>query len=138
MNSKIALSEDEKSTLEECFRNHPKAYYRLRAQCILLRAKGILVKDLKQIFSTRTHTIYSWIHRYKSKGFLGLRIESGRGVKSKMDTLDSSQIEIIKSEVGTNPQNLRSIAATVSEKFGFTITKLMLKAFLKKVKIHMA
>jgi transposase len=132
MSKKLILPTLEKETLEELFRNHAKAHLRARAQCILLFAKGFKVPELAKMYSTRKHTIYDWIKRYEATGFIGLMIRPGRGLKAKMNSLEPDQIEIIKAEITLNPQSLREVSAILSEKFGFEITKLMLKKYLKK------
>jgi transposase len=126
------LSLEEKSTLEEGFCNHPKPYFRNRCKSILLSSEGFKVKDIAKIFKTRTRTIYTWIHRYKTFGIMGLSIYSGRGVKSKMDDLSEPQINKIKASIENNPQSLRIVSAQLSTEFGFEITKIMLKRYLKK------
>ena len=132
MLSPLLLPDLEKETLEEGFRNHPKFHFRNRAQAILLRAQGTTIDELSRIFDTRKHTIYEWLRRYEADGFIGLMIRPGRGLKSQMDNLDKPQIEAIHAEIKRNPQSLREVSAILSEKFGFEITKPMLKKYLKK------
>jgi transposase len=90
------------------------------------------------MYKTRAHTVYEWLRRYKSQGFLGLKIVSGRGLKARMDDLSEPQIDDIRTEVKRNPQGLREVSAVLSEKFGFEVTKSMLKKYLKKTQIYMA
>ena len=123
---------EEKQTLEEAQRNSKKKHFRDRCQCIQLSSEGFTVKELSRIYKTRTRTIYIWIHNYIAYGFLSLKIQSGRGIKAVLKDLAQEQIETIKDEIRQNPQNLRDVASVLSEKFGFTITKPMLKKYLKK------
>jgi transposase len=132
MSKALIFSSSERATLEEIFRNHRKPYMRNRAQCILLKSDGFKVSELAKIYKTRKHTIYNWLNLYKKKGFIGLNIVKGRGLKSRMKDIDSSKIEIIKSEIESNPQSLRQVSSILSEKFGFIISKSMLKRYLKK------
>jgi transposase len=132
MKSKIELPDLEKATLEQLLRNHKKPYLRNRAQAILLRNDGFSVETLALMYKTRQHTIYDWLRRYKAQGFMGLYIIPGRGLKAKMKDLDEPQIELIHTEIKRNPQSLREVSAILSEKFGFEITKHMLKKYLKK------
>jgi transposase len=138
MTSKLAISASEKETLEQIVRNHPKAYYRLCVQAILFHSEGHKVATLALMFKKREHTIYDWICRFKLHGFIGLKITPGRGIKSKMDDLNTSQIDLIHAEIKQNPQSLRENSCILSEKLGFEITKLMLKRYLKKTQIHLA
>jgi transposase len=132
MSTKLSIPDSEKETLEQIFRNHPKSYFRNRAQAVLLRSEGFEVKVLASMYKTRAHTVYEWLRRYKSQGFLGLKIVSGRGVKARMDDLSEPQIDDIRTEIKRNPQGLREVSAVLSKKFGFEVTKSMLKKYLKK------
>jgi len=138
MSKNRGLSELERETLEEGFRNHPKLHFRNRVHCILLRADGFSVKEVGRIFKTRKHTVYEWLRRYQASGFLGLLIRPGRGTKAAMNGLSTDQIALIESEIKRNPQSLRSVCVILSEQFGFKITKPMLQKYLKKTKIHLA
>lgn len=132
MTSQLFIPALEIEILEQIIRNHPKPYYRTRAQAILFRGEGFKVETLASMYKTREHTVYEWIRRYKLHGFLGLKIISGRGVKAKMNDLNVPQIDLIHAEIKRNPQSLREVSAILSEKFGFEITKSMLKKYLKK------
>jgi transposase len=138
MKSKLLLPDLEKETVEAMFRNHRKPYIRNRAKAILLRSEGFSVATIAKMFNTRFQTVYEWLRRYKDKGFIGLIILPGRGLKAKMNVLDASQVEVIQAEIKRNPQSLREVAAILSEKFGFEITKSMLKKYLKKTQVLMA
>jgi transposase len=133
-----ALPLEEKQTLNEGYSKSKKKYFRDRCQCMQLSSEGFKIKELSLIFKTRTHTISTWIHRYDAQGILGLKILPGRGLKTLMNTLNIEQIAIIKDEISHNPQNLRDVATVLSQLFGFKLTKLMLKSYLKKTKVHMA
>ena len=132
MESKLLISDIEKGTIEAIFRHHRKPYMRNRAQALLLRFEGFSVETLALMYKTRQHTIYEWIRRYKAQGFMGLKIIPGRGLKAQMNNLDEPQIELIQAEIKRNPQSLREVSTILSEKFGFEITKYMLKKYLKK------
>ena len=119
---------EETQTLTEGHKNGKKGYFRERCKCILLSSEGFKVKDLALIYKTRTRTIYTWIHNYQEYGFLGLKIQSGRGLKSTMQDLKPGQIEDIKAEILLNPQSLRDVAgqllgigktATAARKYKF-------------------
>lgn len=126
------LPEEEKQTLLEGERNSKKKYFRDRCQAIQLSSEGFTVKELCRIYKTQIRTIHTWIHNYENYGFLGLKIKSGRGLKSKLKDLTENQIVLIKDKISENPQSLREVCIDISKNFGFTITKLMLKKYLKK------
>ena len=132
------LPDEEKQTLEAGHQNGNKPYFRNRCQCILLSANGFGVKELATIYHTRTRTIYEWLHRYEQDGFLGLTIKPGRGLKAPPLDLTPEKEMIIKEEITQNPQSLREVAALLSIRFGFSLTKAALRNYLKKTKVHLA
>ena len=126
------LPDEERQTLEAGHKNGNKAYFRNRCQCVLLSASGFEAKELALIYTTRTRTVYDWLHRYKRDGFLGLKIKAGRGLKAPLQGLTLEQVADIKEQLKENPQSLREVAALLSTKFGFTMTKSALKQYVKK------
>ena len=128
----LSLSDIDKKELEEAHRNHKKPYIRDRCKCILLSFEGFSAKELARLFKVGTRTIYEWIHRYIRSGFKGLIIIPGRGLKALLNGLTIPQIATLTAEIVRNPQSLREVSAVLSEKFGFLITKAMLKKYLKK------
>lgn len=132
------LPDEERQTLEEGHRNGKKAYFRNRCQCILLSFSGFEVKELASIYSTRTRTIYDWIHRYEQYGFLGLKIKPGRGLKAPLEDITPEQVIQVKEQLKKNPQSLREVATSLSDTFGFKITKSSLKRYVKKTEVHLA
>lgn len=126
------LPDEEKQTLEAGHQNGKRAYFRNRCQCILLSFRGLAVKELAAIYNTRTRTIYEWLHRYEQQGFLGLKIKPGRGLKPPLLELTPEQVVVIEEEIKQNPQSLREVAALLSVKFGFTLTKSALRNYIKK------
>lgn len=92
----IQLTKFERETLENCFKNHPKAHVRNRAQSLLFMDENWTVKQIAMLHHTRTRTIYTWLNRWQTMGIVGLVILPGRGLKSKLNIVDKSIVEIIK------------------------------------------
>ncbi len=126
------LTQEEKQTLEEGYRNSSKAHFRNRCHSILMSYEGYKVKEIARIYKVRTRTIYTWFDNWEAHGISGLIMAKGRGVKAKLDQLCEQQEHTLKEAVGNNPQNLHTVGEDLTEKFGFTVTKNMLKRFLKK------
>lgn len=129
---KFTLTEAARLELSLAYKQGGKLHVRERCQCLLLLADGHTVSELASIFKTRTRTIYTWINRYKNEGYLGLTIRSGRGVKAVLEELTEEQISIVREEIQHNPQSLQQVVQVLSKKFGLSITKAMLKKYLKK------
>ncbi|NET80416.1 helix-turn-helix domain-containing protein [Okeania sp. SIO1F9] len=93
---KIQLTDTEKKTLEEGYKNHPKAHFRLRCHTLLLSSEGMTVQELMKITKTRSRTIYTWMDRWEKMGVIGLTILQGRGIKSKLSAKDEGLITLVK------------------------------------------
>jgi len=127
-----ALTDDEKTTLNECQKNHKKSHVRNRSHALILSGEGKRISYLSNLFKVRTRTIYEWFNRWESAGIVGVMLKPGRGCKAKLDTIDATQQEFLKKEVELNPQKLDQVASKVSSLFGFKVTKNTLKSYLKK------
>lgn len=93
----ISLTESEKVTLQECYKNHPKHHVRERCLALLLNSEGNSVPFIcKTVIKVRTRTVYDWIKRWEEFGIHGIYIQKGRGPKSKLLLEDQLQSEIIK------------------------------------------
>jgi len=78
------LSEEEKSTLIELKKNHPKYRERERAYGILLSDKGYSPKKISDIFDITSRMVYNWIDEYNKYGIMGLTTEKGQGRKPNL------------------------------------------------------
>ncbi len=92
----IKLTIEEKETLEQGCRNHPKFHVRQRFQSLLLSNDGWKVNAIATLQHTRTRTIYTWMNRWSEIGIVGLFILPGRGVKSLLSVKDKFTLETIK------------------------------------------
>jgi transposase len=128
----LKLSDSELILLNEAQEQHKNSVVRKRSQAITLNARGYSIAALSKLYSTRQHTIISWLDRWELMGFDGLSISKGRGCKSAFANIKPEQIEIIKTEVRAEPLNLQSVCCTLSQKIGLNISKEVLIKFLKK------
>lgn len=126
------ITEEEKSTLKEGFRNSTKAHFRGRCHSILLSNEGYKVSEIALLYKVRTRTIYTWFDRWELSGVTGLILVKGRGVKAKLDGLSKEDLEKVELAVKENPQSLKIVCENLSESLGFKVTKQMLKRTLKK------
>jgi len=93
---KTKLTKSEERTLQEGYKNHSKAHFRLRCHALLLSNEGMSVKAITTITKTRTRTIYTWMDRWNERGIMGLSILSGRGIKATLSDEDKELITLIK------------------------------------------
>lgn len=92
----IKLTISEQQTLQEGYKNHPKAHFRLRCHALLLSDEGMTVQSIMKITKTRSRTIYTWMDRWEKMGIVGLTILRGRGVKAKLSEKDENVVTLIK------------------------------------------
>jgi transposase len=126
------LISEEKLTLEECFKHHPKGHVRMRGHALLLSHEGKSVPYIADLYKVERRTIDSWFNRWQTHGIAGLFILPGRGLKSVFANVDPIDVMLIKSEIYLNPQKCGKVAESLSEKMNLKISEKQLKDFLKK------
>lgn len=126
------LTEWEKMTLEQGYRNSKKAHFRVRCHSVLMSSEGYKVREIAKLYKVRTRTIYSWFNKWEERGIVGLMIWKGRGIKAKMDKLEEQEIEQVKLVIASDPSSLKVIVEQLSELLGYRVTKYMVKRIIKK------
>lgn len=123
------LSEVEKQTLEEAYRNHPQHRVRDRAQALLLSARGYSIAQLRNIFVVRRDTISSWLDRWELNGVVGLLddVRSGRPAIFTVEEQDQ-----FKTYVDENPHQLKAAVTRIQEETGKDASLYTYKRFLKR------
>ncbi|MFK7936160.1 MAG: transposase [Saprospiraceae bacterium] len=132
------LTEEEKVTLNEGYKNSPKSHFRRKCHSILLSFEGYKVLEIANLYKVRTRTVYTWFNHWESNGISGLIMLKGRGIKAPLDQLSAQQLQQVKKTVKQHPQSLKVACEKLSKKFGFVVTKNMLKRVLKKTQIQLA
>ena len=126
------LNSEEKSTLEEGVRNHTKHHFRNRCKSVLMSNEGFSVPEIASFFKIRTRTVYTWFDRWETAGVSGLTILPGRGRRAVLNKFGTDEISIIEETVREHPQSLGEVCKKLNERLGFSVTKKMLRSFLKK------
>jgi len=123
------LSEAEKLTLTEAYRNHQAFRARQRAHALLLNARGYSMQELSQWFDVRLDTVSSWLSHWESKGVVGLfdPPRSGRPPR-----FNSEEAEQFIRAIDENPHQLKAAAARLEEETGKTASMDTFKRLLKK------
>ena len=98
----ISLTGEEKTTLEEAYKNHEKHHVRQRCKALLLNNEGKKIPLIASLFSIRTRTIYTWINKWEEVGLRGLMIKPGQG---RPPMLKIDNIEIVE-EVKKKQKNM--------------------------------
>ena len=92
----IQLTQSERITLEEGYKNHAKFHVRQRCQALLLSDEDWQVKQIAKLNHVRTRTIYTWMDRWQEMGLIGVMILPGRGVKPKLSVQNQAMVEKVK------------------------------------------
>lgn len=92
----INLTETERITLEEGYRNHSKHPFRQRCRALLLSDSGKSCKELAALFGVRSRTIYTWMNRWEQKGIVGLMTQKGQGRPPVLKITDVQTVAIVK------------------------------------------
>ena len=128
----IKLTESEYLELEKAYQIPSKGYLRNRIQCLLLSNQGYSVPQLAALYSSQPRTIRNWFTRWETCGLSGLRILSGRGLKSAINMENRVLVEAIIEEVSKEPQNLSNVVARLNARLGLNLSVGQLRQFLKK------
>jgi len=132
------LSSEEIKGLEYGYKYGTKHYFRVKCKSILLSNEGKTIGEITEFAGKTPRTIRNWFNSFEEGGIEKMIIKEGRGIKAPLDLLKEDQIIIVKKEIKKNYQNLNSVSAILSKKFGFQVTKWMLKRFIKKTQLQLA
>ena len=124
------LSEEEKLTLEEMFKNHPRHTTRTRAHSILLSHQGIKLKAISEVFNVCRQTSASWLHAWENFGICGLMDDYRSGRPRKIPV---EKEEKVLELVNNSPRKLHSVLHQLSEKFGIEASLATLKRVCKRL-----
>lgn len=123
------LTEEQQKELENGLRTGKKHAFRMRCQCILLKSENRKSKDVGLIVGMCHVSVNSWLKRYKKDGIEGLKTQSGRGRKPKIDKL--SDEKAILEAVKSNRQRLQTAKAEWESQSGKSVGRDTLRRFLK-------
>ena len=123
------LSEGQRTELENGFKTGKSHAYRMRRQCILLKADNRKSKDVGKIVGMCHVSVNSWLYRYISEGIAGLITKEGRGRKPKIDKIadKSSILEVVKA----NRQRLQTAKAEWESENSKSVSRDTFRRFLK-------
>jgi transposase len=126
------LSKVETTSLQEMVRNHPLSWTRMRANAVILSAKGIPLQDIADIYGVRRQTISVWLKSWEKKGLCGLVDEPRQGRPKILLTFQEKEIiEIVKK----TPRSLNQALTEIEKRWGIKISKSTLKRLCKKANL---
>jgi Winged helix-turn helix len=80
----IALSEEERITLGELFKNHWNARQRMRAHALVLSDRRFEINDIANIYLVDRDTVCSWLDHWEQLGIVGLQDDPRPGRPQKL------------------------------------------------------
>ena len=125
---KLELTEEEIKELRKIIKTERKYRTVNRAQALILRSRGVKVKDIAFALNVWEETVYKWIKKYKKEGVKGLYEQAGRGRKSVFKDIPKEEIkEIVDKKV-----SVAKINAEIREKYGIKVSNNAVRKFIKK------
>ena len=114
-----SLSEAEAQTLREAFKHAPWTKMRIRAQTILLSARGYDREAIADIQEINRDTVTRWINDWERDGIIGLRDDPRSGRPRSLTDKESSQIEKL---IEADPRSLKRVLSQGN--LGISLTTL--------------
>jgi len=129
----VTLKTEEIEALEKLHKNSTNNTVRKRSQCLLLSHQKRTITDLSGIFDVSRRTIERWFDSWSKTGVDSLIIQPGRGVKTRLEGLDSVIVEQLKN----HNRNLKNVLTYLEEQHNIIICKKTLQNFLKDTGLYM-
>lgn len=127
---KIQLSDNQRTELENGYRNGKSHSFRTNCQTVLLKSEGRFSKQIAQFLGFSEQRVNRWLWRYKTQGIEGLKIRHGRG---RPAILQIQNTELIKEAVKRHRQRISIARAELQETFGKEFSHKTLARFLKNL-----
>ena len=125
---KLELKEEEIKELRKIIKTERKYRTVNRAQALILRSRGVKVKDIAFALNVWEETVYKWIKKYKKEGVKGLYEKEGRGRKSVFRNIPTEEIK----EIVNKKASVSKINAEIREKYGIKVSNEAVRKFIKK------
>ena len=126
----IELSVRESAALENGRCHGNSAGFRKRCEMILLKSQQLTSKEVAKQVGCCEVVVNTWLKRYHEDGMEGLRIRSGRGRRTILQT--DTDLEAVRRAVQANRQRVSLAKAGLTKELGKEFSTLTLKRFLKK------
>jgi transposase len=137
--SKLELSAEDRAELERRIRAPETGYRdRLRAQAVLLAARGLPNIEIERLIGLGREHVAIWRHRFLAEGIAGLRERPrpGRpptfGPEVRMALVET----VSSSPHGTSGWTIRSLAETLVDKLGISISRSQVRRILIELGLH--
>lgn len=124
----ISLTEDQRISLEDGYRNGSKPQFRMRCHAILLKGTGRSNEEISSILGCTAASVYNWQKRFETDGISGLKTKSAQRRKPLLTALDEDSV---RKAIENDRQSLRAAKANWEAATGRTVSESTLRRFLK-------
>jgi transposase len=94
----LTLSKAERAALETVQARSPKVRHWRRYQAVLLRAEGMLVKDVARVLGCTETSIYNWTAAWRNAGAAGVAEGAHRGKARRLDPAAERALDALLQE----------------------------------------
>ena len=127
---KIELADNQRTELENGYRNGKSHSFRTNCQIVLLKSEGRFSKEIAKFLGFSEQKVNRWLWRYKTQGLEGLEIRQGRG---RPAILQIENTESVKEAVRRHRQRISIARAELQETLGKEFSAKTLARFLKNL-----
>lgn len=125
------LTEAERVTLEELFKNHKNHRSRIRAHAILLSRKGYSLDQISRIYDIHRDRASKWIDNWETEGITGLFDDERSGRPPKLTEAERKKVvEYVQEE----PKSIKHAIAKVEKEHKKIVSGQTIKRILKRLK----
>ena len=90
--TEVKLTKRQRVELEYMGHFDSRPFMQKRSQIILLKARGLSLKEIAERLSCSEPKVKRWVNRYLAEGADGLRNKPGQGAKTIMDSSDEEAV----------------------------------------------
>ncbi len=127
---KIELTNNQRSELENGYRNGKTHSFRTNCQIVLLKSEGRKSDEIASFLGSSEQKVNRWLWRYKLEGLKGLEIRQGRG---RPAILQIEHTESIKEAVRRHRQRISVARVELEKSIGKEFSQKTLSRFLKNL-----
>lgn len=129
----LLLSPQQRTDLENGYRNGPSHAFRKRCHLVLLKADHRTSLEVGRIVGLHQVSVNQWLNRYESQGITGLKTKPGRGRKPILDPVEDT--EKVRKAVQEERQRLSAAKHLLETELDKSFSLKTLKRFLKKTTV---
>ena len=131
----VQLSEEQRTELENGYRNGKSHAFRQRCQMILLKSEKRSSLEVAGIMGCCEMVVNTWQQRFEKEGIEGLKTRPGRGRPAILSQQNPEHMRRVREEIKHHPNSVKTVVARLEEDLDLAMHPETLKRFLKKMVI---